>query len=91
MTNSLLKTKKLITFTKRQETLANKRAGKLGLSFPEYIRHLIAKDTDMFSKEIKTLSPEEIIAVGKGIDNIERGEYTVVRTKEELQKHLDSI
>lgn len=69
---------KLITFSPKLYLLANKRAKNLGLSFPEYIRHLLATIVEKEAEYFPMVDEETEKRIGKSLKALENGEYIEV-------------
>lgn len=82
---------KLITFSPHLYNLVGKKAEKLGVSFPEYIRMLAVFDIRERIEELPMVDEETEKLIGKSLQDIKEGRYTTVRTKKELNAYLKSI
>lgn len=82
---------KLITFSPNLYTLVGKKAEKLGVSFPEYIRILAVSDIKEQVEELPMVDEETEKQIGKSLQALKEGKYTDVRTEEELEAYLKSI
>ena len=82
---------KLITFSPHLYTLVDKKADKLGVSFPEYIRMLAVFDIKEQAEELPLVDEETEKQIGRSLQALKEGKYTDVRTEEELNAYLKSI
>ena len=82
---------KLITFSPNLYTLAERKAQKLGISFPEYIRMLAVFDIKEKVEELPMVDEETEKQIAKSLHDIKKGRYTTVRTDKELEAHLKSL
>jgi hypothetical protein len=67
------------------------KAGKVGLSISEYIRILVFNDTKSERDEIVTLPKRLEESVSKGYEDIRKGNYITLKTKEDIKNYIDSI
>jgi len=82
---------KLITFSPNLYTLVEKKAERLGVSFPEYIRILAVSDIKEQVEELPMVDVETEKQIGKSFQALKEGRYTDVRTEEDLDAYLKSI
>lgn len=87
----LQRIQKLITFSPHLYNLVEKKAGKLGVSFPEYIRILAVSDIKKQIEELPMVDEETEKQIGKSLQALKEGKYTDVRTEKELGAYLKSI
>jgi hypothetical protein len=57
----------------------------LGVSIPEYIRHLIINDVE------ETADEELEAAIAKGLRDYNEGKYTTIKNKEDLKKFVEDL
>lgn len=81
---------KLITVSPQLYHLANLQAMRLGLSFPEYVRHLLANAVERKEEYIPMVDEETEKRIGESLKDIEKGNYIVVEPgdKKALEKAL---
>lgn len=72
---------KQITFSNILLKNAMNKAKKLGVSFPEYVRHLIIKDTEL---EVDILTQEEEKRVSVALKDFKNGLYDIAKSDEEI-------
>jgi|SRR3989338_7369706 len=82
---------KLITFSPQLYSLVKEKAERLGLSFPEYLRLLAASDVKKEVEQIPMVDEETEKRIGQSLKDYKEGRYTIISTKEELKKHLNSL
>ena len=82
---------KLITFSPHLYNLAERKAQKFGISFPEYIRMLAVFDINEKVDELPMVDEETEKQIAKSLQALKEGKYTDVRTEEELDAYLKSI
>jgi len=82
---------KLITFSPQLYELIEQKVSKLGVSFPEYIRSLAVNDVKRNVEFTSFLTHEEEEGVKNSLADIRAGRYIIVRTDEEIEKHLQSL
>ena len=82
---------KLITFSPQLYALVGKKAEKLGVSFPEYIRMLAVSDIKEQVEELPMVDEETEKQINKSLQDLKKGKYTEIRTEEELEAHLKSL
>ncbi len=73
---------KQITFSNILLKNAMNKAKKLGVSFPEYIRHLIINDTEL---EVDILTEEEEKRVAVALKDYENGLYDKAKSDDEIE------
>ena len=82
---------KLITFSPNLYTLVEKKAERLGVSFPEYIRILAVSDIKEQVEDLPMVDEETEAQIGKSLKDLKEGRYTTVRNKRELEAYLKSL
>lgn len=92
-----------ITLPQKLVDRALTRADDFGFDLAEYIRYLIAKDLEendaLYSSLIPDnvpldpipLSKEELEGVKEALEQWERGEYTTLRTEEDIKNFVRSL
>lgn len=78
---------KQIPFPEELIAHIEERRLKIGIGFPEYIRHLVLND--MEEKSTLTRKEEENIALS--LKDFAEGKYTVLKTKEDIRKHFKKV
>lgn len=83
---------KLITFSPQLYKFMEKKAKKIGVSFPEYIRVLAVNDIkDMIDENLPMVSENEEKQIMQSLQDIKRGRYTIINNNKELETHLKSL
>ena len=82
---------KLITFSSHLYSLTEKKAEKLGISFPEYIRMLAVSDIKKQAEEVPLVDEETEKQIAKSLQARKDGKYTDIRTEDELNAYLKTI
>jgi Holliday junction resolvase len=82
---------KLITFSPNLYTIVERKAEKIGISFPEYIRMLAVSDIKEEVEELPMVDEETEAQIGKSLKDLKEGRYTDIRTEKELDTHLKSL
>lgn len=83
---------KLITFSPHLYSLAEKKAVKLGVSFPEYIRMLAVFDIKkQVEKELPLVDEKTEQLIAESLQDIKKGRYATIRNAKELDDHLKSL
>lgn len=82
---------KLITFSPHLHDLVEKKAEKLGVSFPEYIRMLAVSDIKEQVEQLPMVDEDTEEQIGKSLEDLRKGHYTVLRTDKDIDKHFDSL
>ena len=72
---------KLVTFSPRLYRLARSQANKVGLGFPQYIRHLVVSDVRGSNFGVPLVDPETERSIGEGLRDIQRGDYYTLSPK----------
>ena len=79
---------KLITFSPQLYYLTNIKAEKLGLSFPDYLRYLLAETLEKESAYIPLVDEETEKRIGKSLEALEKGKFIEVKDDKVLGKVL---
>jgi hypothetical protein len=66
-----------------------KKRKKIGIGFPEYIRHLVLNDLEKDTEEYVTRKEEN--SIGKSLKDYEEGRYTVLESEEDIDKHFNKV
>lgn len=82
---------KLITFSPNLFALVEKKAARLGISFPEYIRMLAVSDIKKQVEELPMVDEKTEEQIGKSLQALKEEKYTEVRTEKELDAYLKSM
>ena len=83
-----MKTHKL-TFPPELYELVQLKTKRLGLTVPEYVRHLIINDVE--SLPVEEASPELEGKIASGLRDFAEGKYVVIKNKEELKKFVEEL
>jgi len=65
--------------------LIQEKTDKLGVSIPEYVRHLIINDVE------ETADEELEAAIAKGLRDYSEKKYIVIKDKEELKEFIKEL
>lgn len=82
---------KLVTFSPQLYSNAETKAKQLGIPFAEYLRHLIIKDVEKDIADLPMVDAETNKRIGESLEAYKRGEYTTIKTKEDLEKYFAEI
>jgi len=82
---------KLITFSPNLYTLVERKAEKLGVSFPEYIRILAVSDIKEQVEELPMVDEETEKQIGRSLQDIKKGRYTVLKSDEDIERHFNNL
>ncbi len=77
-----------ITLKENLYNTSNKRAGDLGLSYPDYVRYLIVKDNEDQLKSESRLNKDSEEALKKAIEDIKKGR---VKKIEDIDEYVRSL
>lgn len=88
---NIQRVQKLITFSPQLYDLIERKAQKIGISFPEYIRGLAVNDIKKSVEAIDFLTMEEEEGVRRSLADIKEGRYTIVKSDEDIEKHFKSL
>lgn len=80
---------KKVSFSETQVGIIEDRRAELGLSFSEYIKHLITLDASKKNQSYK-LSDDEINKLGYALRDVALGNTYTAKTPDDLQDVLDS-
>ncbi len=82
----------------KQVSLSNEMWGQvqsriklMGVGFPEYIRHLILKDTEPIREKAFYMSDDLAERVQEAREEIKKGKYTTLKSKEEIEEYVKSL
>ena len=67
----------------------DKKRKKMGIGFPEYIRHLVLNDIQDSKEDYITSQEERNIA--KSMKEFSEGRYTVLRNSKEIRKYFNKL
>lgn len=78
-----------ISVSRELNSLLKSRAQNIGVPVTQYVKNLIINDV----KEYPTYQVDEKTEkrIGKSLQDIKEGRYTVIRNEKELKAHLDSL
>lgn len=79
---------KLITFSPQLYHLTNIKAEEIGLSFPDYLRHLLAIALEKETAYILLVNEETEKRIGKSLEALEKGKYIEIKDDQALSKAL---
>lgn len=82
---------KLINFTPRLYENAVLKAKMIGFTFSDYVKFLIANDTKAQVEKTEFFSQEGEESIMRGIDDYKNGRGFLAKSKEDINKHLDSL
>ena len=74
-----------IGFPNELYQLMQERVDTLGISIPEYVRHLIINDVE------ETADEELEVAIAKGLRDYSEKNYIVIKDKEDLKKFIKEL
>ncbi len=80
-----------ITFPSELEMLAKKKTKKLGISIPEYVRHLVINDTLDEQEYVEYASPELEAKLAEAWDDYKNGRYETLKSNEDIKDYFDRI
>jgi hypothetical protein len=78
---------KQIPFPEKLIERAEERRKRMGIGFPEYIRHLVLNDVE---KETP-LTEQEEENIAMSLRDFAEGKYTVLKGKEDIRKHFKKV
>lgn len=81
---------KLITFSPQLYDLVEKKAKKLGLTFPEYIRLLAVNDIKNMVEDNPFVDTKTEKHIAHSIKNINSGKYTILNSSKDIEDHFGS-
>ncbi len=67
------------------------RLEQLGISTPEYVRHLVIEDIKPLYKDIPMVDLETEESIGRALDDIETGRVTRLKSTSQIKDHLNKI
>ncbi len=67
------------------------RLEQLGISTPEYIRHLVIEDIKPLYKDIPTVDENTEESIGRALDDIDAGRVTRLKSTSQIKNHLNKI
>ncbi len=67
------------------------RLEQLGISTPEYVRHLVIEDIKPLYKDIPMVDLETEESIGRALDDIETGKVTRLKSTSAIKDHLNKI
>lgn len=82
---------KLINFSPRLYKNAALKAERIGFTFSDYVKFLIASDIKAQVEETEFFSQEEEESIMRGIDDYKNGRGFLAKTNADIKRHLDSL
>jgi len=82
---------KLITFSPKLYELLEKKAQKIGVSFPEYIRGLAVNDIKKSIEYIPFITQEEEEGIRKSLQDIDKGRFVVLEKDKDIDEHFKNL
>ncbi|OGK25589.1 hypothetical protein A2954_01340 [Candidatus Roizmanbacteria bacterium RIFCSPLOWO2_01_FULL_37_12] len=82
---------KLITFSPQLYQLVLNKAKRLGLSFAEFLRVMAVNEVKKEVESIPMVDEETEKRIRESLEAYRKGQYTEIRTDEELKKYLGSL
>ena len=67
------------------------RLEQLGISTPEYIRHLVIEDINPLYKDIHMVDENTEGSIGRALDDIDTGRVTRLKSTSQIKNHLNKI
>lgn len=81
--------KKTTTYTKTMYEMAKDIAKSLGLTFHEYIRHLIALNIQMQKVPVERMDDATAKEIVQGMKDFKEGKYVTLRSEKDVEKLFD--
>lgn len=82
---------KIITFSETLYANGLNSARAKGITFQEYIRHLLVRDLENSQLPLQTLDEATEKRVGKALQDYKQGRYSVVNNTKELHQLLNEL
>lgn len=82
---------KIITFSPTLYQYGLKMANRKGVSFQDYMRHLLLKDIDEKDEPLYMVDEETEKGIGQSLKDYEEGHYVTAHTREDLDRILDGL
>lgn len=71
------------------KSLVKSRAENIGVPITQYVKNLIINDVKHYP--VYQVDEETEKRIGQSLEDIKEGRYTVIKSKKELDAHLDSL
>ena len=71
--------------------MADDKAQKMGVSFPEYVRHLLLNSVQTEINNQYLLSEREETSIGRSLNDIKKGDYSVLKTTKDINDFVDNL
>ena len=82
---------KLITFSPQLFESIEKKAKKLGISFPEYIRVLAVNDIKTIVENLPLVDEETEKHIARSMQDVKQGKYTVLKDDKDIENHFKDL
>ena len=82
---------KHIGFSPSVIEVAEKKAERFGMTFPEYVRFLVLGDVRTEMEQVEVLEGEELESFIRGIEDYKAGRTTKFKNAKEAVKYLQSL
>lgn len=82
---------KQVSFSSRILMYVDERTEEMGISFPEYIRHLVLNDIKHIRDKTPLVTEEEENAVSASMRDIKEGRFTVHKDQKAIREHFKKL
>lgn len=80
--------KKQMTFPAKLVELTERKANKIGFTFHDYVRMLLAVDVSSNTQSVEMVDEETEYEIGLAVDSYNKGKYMLIQDKKDLRKKL---
>jgi len=78
-----------ISVSRELKSLVKSRAQNIGVPVTQYVKNLIINDVKEYPVYQVDAATEK--RIGKSLEDIKNGRYTIIKNEKELDAHLDSL
>lgn len=78
-----------VSVSPKLKSLVKSRAQNIGVPLTQYVKNLIINDVKQYP--VYQVSDDAEGRIGQSLKDLAEGRYTVVKSKKELDAHLDSL
>lgn len=89
--NNSINVRKQLVISQRLYEIAEEKVSKLGITFPEYIRHLIVSDNKDLSEELPVVDISTEESIKNAIADYEKGHFDNLTSEEEINDYIGKI
>jgi hypothetical protein len=83
--------KKNMTFPKKLVEILEKKAKKVGFSFPEYVRYVLLRSVEPEIEEVEFVDEQTEKDIGQALKEYAEGKYVTLRSHKEIHDYFSKL